>query len=61
LFGGLQNASEQLLDCAHNPLRDRQLHLLPSHCEIYFSFIHLPYQNLRYELEYGLGMKMKGQ
>jgi hypothetical protein len=37
------------------------LSLMPSHCEVYFNFIHLPYQHLKYELEYGVGMKMKGQ
>jgi hypothetical protein len=60
-IGNIHNASEQIIDYTNNPLQTRTLNLLPSHCELYFSFIHLPYQNLKYELEYGVGMKMKGQ
>ena len=48
------------MDYTNNPTKDRQLSLLASHAEVHFSFIHLPYQNVKYELEYGLGMKIKG-
>ena len=43
-----QNASELMLDYTGNPLKHRQLNLLPSHSDIHFSFIHLPFQNVRY-------------
>lgn len=61
LINSMQNTSELILDYTHNPMKDRELSLLPSHSEIYYNFIHLPYQNLKYEVEYGVGMKIKGQ
>ena len=50
-----------MVDYTQNPLKDRQLNLFSSHSEIHYSFIHLPYQNVKYDIEYGVGMKMKGQ
>ena len=38
----------------------RQLHLVASHSQVHYSFLHLPYQHLEYEVEYGVGMKIKG-
>ncbi len=45
LINSMQNTSELILDYTHNPMKDRELSLLPSHSEIYYNFIHLPYQN----------------
>ena len=50
LLGSLQNTSELILDYTDNPQRDRQLNLISSHAEIHYSFIHLPFQNVKYEL-----------
>jgi hypothetical protein len=61
ILSTLQNTSSLMVDYTQNPLKDRQLNLLPSHSEVHYSFIHLPYQNMKYEVEYGVGMKMKGQ
>ena len=61
LLGNLQNTSELMFDYTNNPQKNRQMNLVPSHAEIHYSFIHLPFQNVNYELEYGVGMKMKGQ
>ena len=61
LINSTQNISELIIEYNNNTLKDRQLSLLPSHSEIYYNFIHLPYQNVSYEIEYGLGMKIKGE
>ena len=50
LINSMQNTSEMILDYTHNPLRDRQISLMASHGEVFYSFLHLPYQNLSYEV-----------
>ena len=60
VLGGIKNTSELLVEYSSNALKDRSINLLPSHTEILFSFIHLPYQQVSYEIEYGVGMKLKG-
>jgi hypothetical protein len=49
-IGNIQSISDQIIDYTNNPLKDRVLNLMPSHCEVYYNFIHLPYQHLKYEL-----------
>ena len=56
-----QTPSEMLYEISQNPLNSRALQLNSSHNEIEFTFLHLPYHTYKYEIEYGVGFKMKGK
>lgn len=53
--------SELFLECVQNHLKSRTLTLKSSHNQICFEFLHLTHQSDVYEIEYGVGLKMKGQ
>lgn len=42
-------------------MHSRPLKLVASSTDIQYEFIHLPYQKEEYEIEFGVGMKVKGQ
>jgi hypothetical protein len=60
-FITVQPPSEMLYEISQNPLNPRPLQFNSSHNEIEFAFLHLPYHTLKYEIEYGVGFKMKGK